>query len=130
MVQGDVDRSNLLAQLLHNVCLVKDDNSTVRVDVQQVVIGEEDDVCRLVQLPGHVLGAEVVLLPKLVEIFNVHDLIIPELRPLIELLHVLVEGADLGLDPGLAHVQLLPAVWGLHHSRVHTELDPKMDTLL
>ena len=65
-----------------------------------------------------------MLLSQLVEIFNVHDLIISQLLSLLGLLHILVVGAGLGLDPGLAHVQLLPAGGGLHHSRVHTQLVP------
>ena len=49
---------------------------------KEIVVGEEDYVCGLVELPRHVEGAEVVLLAQLVQVFNVKDVVAyPEFRP-------------------------------------------------
>ena len=48
---------------------------------KEIVVGEEDYVCGLVELPRHVEGAEAVLLTKLVQVFNVKDVVAhPEFR--------------------------------------------------
>ena len=58
------------------------------------------------------------------QVLNVHDFIVSELRPLLGLLNVCVIDTGLGLDPGLAHVELLPASGRLHHGGVDTQLVP------
>ena len=48
---------------------------------KEIVVGEEDYVCGLVELPRHVEGAEAVLLTQLVQVFNVKDVVAhPEFR--------------------------------------------------
>ena len=51
------------------------------IHTKEIVVWKEYDVGGLVDLPGHVVGAEAVLLPELVQVLDVHYLVLLQLRP-------------------------------------------------